>query len=137
MVKEAQRVRPVVTYAMRRLTAPMEVGGHHVPAGATLGMSVTLMHRRPDLYPEPHAFRPERWLDGGGRTGTVTYSWIPFGGGVRRCLGAAFATYEMRQVLGVVLGAADLRAAEPERAERHRRKMITFTPDRGALAVLA
>ncbi len=133
-VKETQRVRPVVTYAMRRLTEPMEVLGHTVPAGATLGMSVTLMHRRPDLYPEPHAFRPERWLDG---RKADTYGWIPFGGGVRRCLGAAFATYEMRQVLGVVLERAPLRAAEPERSERHRRKMITFTPDRGAQAVLA
>ena len=133
-VKETQRVRPVVTYAMRKLTAPMEVHGHTVPAGATIGTSITLMHRRPDLYPEPHAFRPERFLDG---RKPETYGWIPFGGGVRRCLGAAFATYEMRQVLGVVLADAPrLRATEPERPEHHRRKMITFTPDRGARAVV-
>lgn len=136
-VKETQRVRPVLTYAMRKLTAPMEIHGHTIPAGATLGMSVTLMHRRPDLYPDPHAFRPERWLDGRGRAGTG-YGWIPFGGGVRRCLGAAFATYEMREVLGVVLADAPrLRAVTPDRAERHRRKMITFTPDRGTRAVVA
>lgn len=131
-VKEAQRVRPVITYAMRKLTAPMQVHGWTVPAGATLGTSVTLMHRRPDLYPEPHAFRPERWLEG---RRPETYGWIPFGGGIRRCLGASFATYEMREVLSTVLAREGLRAATPERAERHRRKMITFIPDRGARAL--
>ena len=116
---------------MRTLKAPMEVGGYRVPAGATLGTSVTLMHRRPDLYPEPHAFRPERFLD----SKPETYGWIPFGGGVRRCLGAAFAQYEMRQVLGTVLERCDLRAADP-RPERHRRKMITFVPREGARVVV-
>ncbi|MDP9385026.1 MAG: cytochrome P450 [Actinomycetota bacterium] len=130
-VKEAQRVRPVITYVMRRLTAPFAVGGYTAPAGATLGTSVTLMHRRADLYPEPHAFRPERFLDGK----PDTYGWVPFGGGVRRCLGAAFAQYEMRQVLGTVLERCDLRPDDP-RPERHRRKMITFIPARGARAVM-
>jgi cytochrome P450 len=125
-VKETQRVRPVLTYAMRQLTAPMDVGGYRVPAGATLGTSVTLMHRRPDLYPDPHAFRPERFLEGR----TDTYGWIPFGGGIRRCLGAAFAAYEMRIVLGTILERCELRAPDP-RPERHRRKMITFVPSRG------
>ena len=126
-VKEAQRMRPVVTYAMRKLVAPMEVGGYAVPAGATLGTSITLMHRRADLYPEPYAFRPERFLD----ARPETYAWIPFGGGVRRCLGAAFATYEMRAVLSTILARRDLRAPDP-RPEPWRRKMITFVPARGA-----
>ena len=130
-VKEAQRVRPVLTYVMRKLTAPFDVGGYRAPAGATLGTSVTLMHRRPDLYPEPHAFRPERFLEGK----PDTYGWIPFGGGVRRCLGAAFAQYEMHQVLGTILERCDLRPDDP-RPERHRRKMITFVPARGARAVM-
>ncbi len=130
-VKESQRVRPVLTYVMRTLKAPMDVGGYHVRAGATLGTSITLMHRRPELYPDPHAFRPERFLDGK----PDTYGWIPFGGGVRRCLGAAFAQYEMRQVLGAILARCELRAPDP-RPERHRRKMITFVPDRGAQAVM-
>jgi cytochrome P450 family 135 len=127
-VKEAQRMRPVVTYAMRRLTGPMEVGGHAVAAGATLGTSITLMHRRADLHPEPYAFRPERFLD----ARPETYAWIPFGGGVRRCLGAAFATYEMREILSTVLARLDLSAPDP-RPEPWRRKMITFIPARGAL----
>ena len=130
-VREAQRVRPVITYAMRKLTAPMVVGGWTAPAGATLGTSITLLHRRPDLYPDPHAFRPERFLD----SKPDTYGWIPFGGGVRRCLGAAFATYEMREVLGTILERCALTAPDP-RPERHRRKMITFVPARGAQAVM-
>jgi cytochrome P450 family 135 len=129
-VREAQRVRPVITYVMRKLTAPMEVSGYRVPAGATLGTSITLLHRRPELYPDPHAFRPERFLDGK----PDTYGWIPFGGGVRRCLGAAFATYEMREVLGTILERRDLTPTDP-RPERHRRKMITFVPAKGAQAI--
>ena len=76
-----------------------------MPAGATLGTSITLMHRRPDLYPDPLAFRPERFLD----AKPETYTWVPFGGGVRRCLGAPFASFEMRQVLSVVLARRALR----------------------------
>jgi cytochrome P450 len=130
-IKEAQRVRPVITYVMRKLQAPLEVGGYLVPAGATLGTSVTLMHRRPDLYPDPHAFRPERFLG----VKPETYGWIPFGGGVRRCLGAAFAQYEMKQVLGAILERCELRAPDP-RPERHQRKMITFVPRQGARVVV-
>ena len=95
VVQEGQRTRPVLTFAMRTLKAPMEVGGHDVPAGATLGTSVLLLHSRPDLFPDPYAFRPERFVG----AKPETYSWIPFGGGVRRCLGASFAQFEMRQVL--------------------------------------
>jgi cytochrome P450 family 135 len=120
----------VITYVMRTLQAPMTVGGHEVPAGATLGTSITLMHRRADLYPDPLAFRPERFLD----AKPETYSWVPFGGGVRRCLGAAFASFEMRQVLEVVLARRALHAADP-RPERYRRRGITFVPGRGAAVV--
>jgi cytochrome P450 len=130
VIQESQRLRPVITYVMRTLQAPMEVGGHEIPAGATLGTSITLIHRRPDLYPEPLAFRPERFLD----AKPETYTWVPFGGGVRRCLGAAFATFEMRQVLSVVLAQRELRAADP-RPERSRRRGITFVPGRGAAVV--
>jgi len=130
VVQESQRLRPVITYVMRTLQAPMTVAGYDVPAGATLGTSITLMHRRADLFPDPLAFRPERFIDGK----PETYSWIPFGGGVRRCLGAAFASFEMRQVLGVVLARRALRAADP-RPERYRRRGITFVPGRGARVV--
>jgi cytochrome P450 len=130
VIQESQRLRPVITYVMRTLQAPMTVGGHEVPAGATLGTSITLMHRRADLYPDPLAFRPERFLD----AKPETYSWVPFGGGVRRCLGAAFASFEMRQVLEVVLARRALHAADP-RPERYRRRGITFVPGRGAAVV--
>lgn len=108
------------------------VAGHETTA-TTMAWTLERLLRHPEAL-DPHAFRPERWL--GGRK-VDTYAWIPFGGGVRRCLGAAFATYEMREVLRTVLERAELRTAEPGRAERHRRKMITFVPDRGARAVMA
>jgi cytochrome P450 len=131
VLKESQRSRPVLDYAMRRLTAPMEVGGYTVPAGATLGASVWLLHHNPDLYPDPAAFRPERWEE----RPADTYSWIPFGGGVRRCLGAAFATYEMKVVMRTVLERCELAAAEAA-PERQKRRIITFVPGKGARAVL-
>jgi cytochrome P450 len=130
VVHESQRIRPVITYAMRTLQSPMTVAGHEVPAGATLGTSITLIHRRPDLYERPLEFRPERFLD----AKPETYSWIPFGGGVRRCLGASFAQFEMRQVLSVVLARRALTAPDP-RPERSRRRGITFIPGRGARVV--
>ena len=127
VIKESQRVRPVLTYVMRTLQAPMEVGGFTAPAGATLGTSITLMHRRADLYDEPLAFRPERFLD----AKPETYGWIPFGGGVRRCLGAAFASFEMRQVMGRILRRCELEPVGPAN-EARRRRGITFVPARGA-----
>jgi len=131
VVKEGQRVRPVLTYVMRTLKAPLEVGGHDVPAGATIGTSITLMHRRADLYDEPLAFRPERFLE----AKPETYAWIPFGGGVRRCLGAPFATFEMRHVLSVILTRRELAAPDP-RPEPRRRRGITFVPGRGGRLVV-
>ena len=106
----------------------MTVGGHEVPAGATLGTSITLMHRRADLYPDPLAFRPERFLE----AKPETYTWIPFGGGVRRCLGAAVR--ELRDAPGArawCSPAARCARADP-RPERYRRRGITFVPGRGA-----
>ena len=126
VVKEAQRMRPVLTYVMRTLKSPISLGGHELPAGATIGTSITLIHRRPELYDEPLAFRPERFLE----AKPETYAWIPFGGGVRRCLGAPFATFEMRHVLSVILTSRALTAPDP-RPEPRRRRGITFVPGRG------
>jgi cytochrome P450 len=132
VVRETLRVRPVLTVAPRRLAAPLRVGGRELPAGVHVAPCIYLLHRRPDLYPDPAAWRPERWL-GGGPDGTA---WIPFGGGVRRCLGAAFATMEMREVLRVIAARVDL---APDRAagERMRRRGVTLQPGRGAQVVLA
>ena len=126
-IKESLRLRPVVTAVGRYLTAPLEIGGHLLPAGVSINPSIYLLHRRPDLYPEPEAFRPERFLD----DPPGTYEWIPFGGGVRRCLGASFALFEMRIVLQTVLDRVDL---VPQRRadERVTRRAITFAPNRGA-----
>ena len=131
VVKETLRARPVLDFAMRRLTRPYELAGFELPAGTMIGTSILLTHERPDLYPAPHEFRPERFLDGR----TDTYAWIPFGGGIRRCLGAAFAGYEMRVVLRTILSRCELRAPDA-RPERRRRRAISFVPGRGARVVL-
>ncbi len=93
--------------------------------------AIYLAHTRPDLYPEPQAFRPERFLDGS----PDTYSWIPFGGGTRRCIGAAFAQLEMRVVLATILGQAELRPAT-DRPEPIVRRNVTLSPRNGTPAIL-
>jgi cytochrome P450 len=131
VVTETLRLRPPVPMIDRTLAGPFELNGHTLPAGTVVGPCIHLLHRRADLYPEPDAFRPERFLD----QSPETYSWIPFGGGVRRCLGASFATFEMKVVLRTVLRRARLRAASSRR-EGSRRRSIVLAPARGARAVL-
>jgi cytochrome P450 len=130
VVKESLRLRPIVPLVARRLQEPMEIGGHLLPAGVTVTPSIWLMHRNGAIYPEPDAFRPERFL--GEPPGT--YTWIPFGGGVRRCLGASFAMFEMKQVLGAIADAVALEPADPK-PEKIARRAITFTPEKGARVV--
>jgi cytochrome P450 family 135 len=125
-ITESLRLRPVVPIAGRRLAHDLEVDGLRLAAGTDLSPAIWLTHTRPDLYPEPYAFRPERFLD----QGPETYGWIPFGGGIRRCLGAAFAEFEMRVVLREVLGRCELRAADPS-PERVGRRNVTFSPKNG------
>ena len=125
-INEALRLRPVVPLAGRRLTSDLTVNGHHFPAGTDVTPAIWLTHTRADLYPEPYAFRPERFLD----KPPTTYGWVPFGGGVRRCLGAAFAEFEMRIVLEEMIRRRVLRAAAPH-AERITRRNITFSPRDG------
>jgi cytochrome P450 family 135 len=126
VLKETLRLRPVVALVLRRLTEPVEIGGRLLPAGVTVAPSIYLLHRRPDVYPDPRAFRPDRFLE----RPPGTYTWIPFGGGVRRCLGASFAQFEMKVVLRALVSRLDLRAAHP-RSERRVRRAIIFAPERG------
>ncbi|HKG36863.1 MAG TPA: cytochrome P450 [Solirubrobacterales bacterium] len=124
-VAEALRLRPVVPIAGRRLAEPLEIDGYDLPAGTDVTPAIWLTHTRPDVYEEPLRFRPERFLG----DGPETYAWIPFGGGVRRCLGAAFAEFEMRIVLAEVAGRCRLEAAGgPERVGR---RNVTLSPRDG------
>jgi cytochrome P450 len=127
-LQEALRSRPVLPNTAPRLVVkPIEVGGWHYEPGACLVANGYLIHHDPEIYPDPYSFRPERFLD----NPPGTYTWIPFGGGRRRCLGASFALLEMRVVLPAVLRAYEVRAAEgsPELA---RRRNITIIPSAGA-----
>jgi len=128
VISESLRLRPVVPLAGRRLACDLNVDGLSLPAGTDVTPAIWLTHTRADLYPEPYAFRPERFL----QESPTTYGWIPFGGGVRRCLGAAFAELEMRVVLEVVLRRCALSPASA-RAERVTRRNITFSPRNGTL----
>jgi cytochrome P450 family 135 len=130
VIKEVLRVRPVLSIVARKTLAPFEVGGWTLPPGVHVTPCIYLTHRRPDLWEEPTAFRPERFLDGA----PEPYTFIPFGGGTRRCLGAAFATLEMREVLKAVAARFELRPDRPE-GERMRRRSITLTPARGGYVV--
>ncbi|HUN79144.1 MAG TPA: cytochrome P450 [Solirubrobacteraceae bacterium] len=139
VVQETLRLRPVISIVLRRLVEPMEIGGHRLPAGVSIAPSIHLVHRRPDIYPRPHEFLPERFLPGEGDTlggpAVGTYTWIPFGGGVRRCLGAAFAQFEMEAVLRRLVLARAIAPARPA-SERVYRRAITETPRRNAEVVL-
>ncbi|MGI8511041.1 MAG: cytochrome P450 [Solirubrobacteraceae bacterium] len=132
VVKETLRLRPVLPIVIRRLTEPTEVGGRLLPAGAGVVPCIHLLHRRPDVYPDPHRFRPERFLE----QPPGTYTWIPFGGGTRRCLGASFAQFEMKQVLSALLTeAAPVTTSAPH--EPVGRRAITLSPARGGVVTLA
>jgi cytochrome P450 len=102
--KETLRLRPVIDAAERTLTRPRTVAGWELPPGIKVYPAIALVHYRPDLYPEPDAFRPERFTG----DGAESYAWIPFGGGIRRCIGAALAQAEMTEVLRVVASRVDL-----------------------------
>jgi len=131
VVKETLRVRPVVVDVARKLTRETEVAGWRLPAGTLVLPAIAVMHARPDLYDSPEEYRPERFLD----SETESYAWIPFGGGVRRCIGASFAQVEMRTVLREVLRRVRLRAPS-QRPERGVIRHVTVVPGRGARAIV-
>ena len=130
VAKETMRLCPAAPIVVRKLLEPMELSGYTIPAGTTVAPCVHLVHRRPDIYPQPLCFRPERFLE----RPAGTYTWIPFGGGVRRCLAAPYAQMLMKQVIGTVVGDLDLRAVEP-RSELPRKSAIAFVPHRHALVI--
>ncbi|MGH2834808.1 MAG: cytochrome P450 [Solirubrobacteraceae bacterium] len=132
VVSETLRVRPVVPLVVRLLREPLQVGGRLLPAGTRVVPSIYLTNRNPRVYDAPKEFRPERFL----RDGPETFSWIPFGGGIRRCIGASFATLEMKLILRTAL--AELAPELPSsgrlrrRGEWNRRRAITLVPSAGA-----
>jgi cytochrome P450 len=152
VVTETLRLRPVISLVARRLTEPVEIGGWELPAGITVTPSIYLVHRRPDVYPDPESFIPERFLgnaqqddpgdahsgEAGGRAGGKpgTYTWIPFGGGVRRCIGGSFAQFEMQVVLAELVKRRGLTPTRSE-SEPNLRRAITETPRHDAEVVLA
>lgn len=133
VIRESLRLRPVVPAVVRKLQAPMRFGDWELPAGVHIAPNIYLVHHREDLYPDPHAFRPERFLE---RT-YGTYEWLPFGGGIRRCLGASFALYELRTVLETILARTRLAPAPDAAPERMVRRFVTLTPGRGGRIRLA
>jgi cytochrome P450 len=132
VIKETLRLRPVVPAVVRELQAPMTFGPWDLPAGINVAPSIYLLHRRADLYPDPTAFKPERFV---GRN-PGTYEWIPFGGGVRRCLGASFALFEMKTVLQAMLAHVELQTSAAGGEPTHRRA-ITLAPSRGGKIAVA
>ncbi|HEV7162530.1 MAG TPA: cytochrome P450, partial [Solirubrobacteraceae bacterium] len=124
---EGMRSRPVIPIIGRRVAVPWRLGDYVVPAGQGVSMSILLIHHREDLYPDPFSYRPERWLD----RSPGTYEWLPFGGGTRRCLGAALAMAEQRVVLEAMVRRLDIKADRPE-PEHAQHRNVTMIPARGA-----
>jgi cytochrome P450 len=130
-VHEGMRVRPVIPMIVRTVKRPWQLGEYVLPPGTAVAVSIIALHHREDVYPEPHAFRPERFLD----RKPGTYTWIPFGGGIRRCLGATLAMAEQRVVLGAIARRTDLRAPHPA-PEPPRQRNVTMIPQHGARVVV-
>jgi cytochrome P450 family 135 len=131
VIKETMRIRPVVPVVARRLHAPLQLGSWTLPAGVLVAPNIELVHHRADLYPRPERFDPDRFVD----SQVETYEWLPFGGGVRRCLGASFAIFEMRTVIPIVLRRASLRLVE-QRMDSVRRRAVVLVPEHGVCVVL-
>ena len=130
-VYEGMRVRPVIPFIVRLVKQRWQFGDYVVPANTPVAVSIVALHHRSDVYPEPHAFRPERFLDH--KPGT--YTWMPFGGGIRRCLGATLAMAEQRVVLHAIAARTDLIAPDPN-PERPRQRNVTMIPNRGGRVVV-
>jgi cytochrome P450 len=149
-IYEGMRVRPVIPMIVRLVQRPWRLGSFVVPARTPVAMSIVGIHHREDLYPDPFVFRPERFLDrrqpddpGADKSGEAggravrkpgTYTWIPFGGGIRRCLGASLAMAEQQVVLSAIARRTDLAAADPA-PEAPRQRNVTMIPRHGGRVV--
>lgn len=131
VAKESMRLRPVIYEVARRTTEPVEIGGFRIEAGTTVMPAIGVVQSDPAHHDGPAAFRPERFLDGS----TTSSTWLPFGGGVRRCLGAEFSLMEATEVLRAVLGRYRI-SPEHARPEKVTPRNITFVPGRGARVVV-
>jgi cytochrome P450 len=130
-IHEGMRVRPVIPMIVRMLKRQWRLGDYVLPANTPVAISIAALHHREDVYPDPHSFRPERFVDD--KPGT--YTWVPFGGGIRRCLGASLALAEQREVLRAIAGRTDL--ITPDAAsETPRQRNVTMIPHRGGRVVL-
>ena len=132
VIREVLRIRPVVPVVGRTVTEPVRIGEHEIPAGTDLAVAMIVTHHREDVFPEPARFRPERFL-GDAASEVPSYGWLPFGGGVRRCIGASFAQFEMATILRV-LARSPLRLAV-RRPEPMRATGVTIVPGRGVRVV--
>jgi cytochrome P450 family 135 len=128
VVKETLRLCPPVPIVVRRLLEPMELGSYAIPAGAMVAPCIHLVHRREEVYPYPRRFMPERFIE----QPAGTYTWIPFGGGVRRCLAASFALLEMKRVVAAVLEEVEMTPVQ-SRSEQVRKSAISYSPGRRGL----
>lgn len=133
VIDESLRVRPVVPFTGRKLLADAELGGFELPSGTIVMAGIYLVHTRDDVYEDARAFRPQRFL---ADDPPEAFSWIPFGGGTRRCIGAAFAEFEIRIVIETIMRSVELRAASPE-LERPVRRNVTLSPARGTRAIVS
>jgi cytochrome P450 family 135 len=131
VINETMRVRPALPLILRRAASDVRLNGHSFSAGTLLAPCIYLTNTHPGTYPDPKAFRPERFLD----QAPNPFSWIPFGGGVRRCIGAAFARHEIKIVLRTILSRASFKAVSPA-PEPIRKRSIILRPGRGATVVM-
>ncbi|HTB50401.1 MAG TPA: cytochrome P450 [Solirubrobacteraceae bacterium] len=131
VVTETLRLRPVIDANARTLTKPRTIGGWDLPAGIRVYPAIAVVHLREDLYPQPHEFRPERFIDGEAES----YAWLPFGGGIRRCIGASLAQAEMAEVIRAVVSSVDLEPTRPD-PESVVMRGITLVPQHGTPVVV-
>jgi len=130
VIHETLRLRALTQFTIRLTKQPLVLDGLTIPAETLVVPYFSLVHRRPDIYPEPLEFRPERFH----HIKPGTFSWIPFGGGMRRCIGAAMAMLEARVILAALVRELDLRPVH-QHAEAIKRSSILIAPDKGALVV--